>query len=47
MRIEEGLHVVMSGAAGFDLTDALDRNGFLIDGVNFTRNLSSGTMPSE
>jgi hydroxyacylglutathione hydrolase len=34
MRIEEGLHVVMSGAAGFDLTDALDCNGFLIDAGN-------------
>src|SRR5579871_4331428 len=34
MRIEEGLHVVMSGGSGFDLTDALDCNAFLIDAGN-------------
>lgn len=30
MRIEEGLHLVMSGGGGFDLTDAFDCNVFLI-----------------
>jgi hydroxyacylglutathione hydrolase len=34
MRIELGLHVVMSGGGGFDLTDVLDCNAFLIDGSN-------------
>lgn len=34
MRIELGLHVVMSGGGGFDLTDVLDFNAFLIDGGN-------------
>jgi glyoxylase-like metal-dependent hydrolase (beta-lactamase superfamily II) len=34
MRIEEGLHVVMSGGGGFDLTDVLDCNAFLIDAGN-------------
>lgn len=30
MRIERGLHLVMSGGAGFDLTDAYDCNVFLV-----------------
>ena len=30
MRIEEGLHLVMSGSGGFDLTDAFDCNVFLV-----------------
>lgn len=30
MRIEEGLHLVMSGGGGFDLTDAFDCNVFLV-----------------
>lgn len=30
MRIEEGLHLVMSGGAGFDLTDVYDCNVFLV-----------------
>ena len=30
MRIEEGLHLAMSGGAGFDLTDAYDCNVFLV-----------------
>jgi hydroxyacylglutathione hydrolase len=31
MRIEAGLHLVMSGGGGFDLTDGYDCNVFLID----------------
>ncbi len=30
MRIDRGLHLVMSGAGGFDLTDAFDCNAYLI-----------------
>lgn len=30
MRIDDGLHLVMSGAGGFDLTDAYDCNVFVI-----------------
>ena len=29
MRLEEGLHLVMSGGGGFDLTDTFDCNAFL------------------
>jgi hydroxyacylglutathione hydrolase len=34
MRVEEGLHLVMSGGGGFDLTDAFDCNAFLLDAGN-------------
>ncbi len=34
MRVEEGLHLVMSGGGGFDLTDAFDCNVFLFDAGN-------------
>ena len=34
MRVEEGLHLVMSGAGGFDLTDAFDCNAFVLDAGN-------------
>lgn len=30
MRIDRGLHLVMSGGGGFDLTDAFDCNAFLV-----------------
>jgi glyoxylase-like metal-dependent hydrolase (beta-lactamase superfamily II) len=31
MRLEDGVHLVMSGSGGFDLTDAFDCNVFAID----------------
>ena len=34
MRVEEGVHLVMSGGGGFDLTEAFDCNAFLIDAGN-------------
>jgi hydroxyacylglutathione hydrolase len=34
MRVEAGLHLVMSGGGGFDLTDAFDCNAFLLDAGN-------------
>ncbi len=34
MRLEPGLHLVMSGGAGFDLTDAFDCNVFMLDAGN-------------
>src|SRR4029078_13374719 len=34
MRLEEGLHLAMSGGGGFDLTDAFDCNAFLFDAGN-------------